>query len=78
MACDRNLNDFSAIDLVSEMALIEEHWEEGKRLQGCELLTEDEWIEHQAISYQAMLVLGMDGMLRFARRCVVEGVAAAA
>jgi hypothetical protein len=37
-------------DLTSDMALIEEHWEEGLRLQGCGLLTEKEWTEHQRIS----------------------------
>ena len=67
----------SPIDLTGDMVAIEQHWREGQRLQAAALFTVDEWSEHQAISYTALMVLGMDGMLRVARRCVMEGMAAA-
>ena len=66
----------SPIDLTSDMVAIEQHWREGQRLQAAGLFTVDEWSEHQAISYTALMVLGMDGMLRVARRCVMESMAA--
>ena len=65
------------IDLTSDMESIEQHWLEGQRLRAAGLFSDEEWSEHQAISYTALMVLGMDGMLRVARRCVMEGIAAA-
>ena len=67
----------SPIDLMGDMVAIEKHWLEGQRLLAAGLFTVDEWSEHQAISYTGLMVLGMDGMLRVARRCALEGVAAA-
>ena len=67
----------SPIDLTGDMVAIEQHWREGQRLQAAGLFTVDEWSKHQAISYTALMVLGMDGMLLVARRCVMEGMAAA-
>ena len=64
------------IDLTSDMVAIEQHWLEGQRLQAAGLFTVDEWSAHQAISYTGLMVLGIDGMLRVARRCVMEGMAA--
>ena len=60
------------IDLTSDMVAIEQHWLEGQRLQAAGLFTVDEWSQHQAISYTGLMVLGIDGMLRVARRCVME------
>ena len=62
----------SPIDLTSDMVAIEQHWLEGQRLQAAGLFTVDEWSQHQAISYTGLMVLGIDGMLRVARRCVME------
>ena len=36
--------------------------------------TEEEWSEHQRITYVALMVLGIDGMQRLARACLLEGV----
>ena len=55
------------IDLTEDMVAIEQHWREGQRLQAAGLFTIDEWSEHQAISYTALMVLGMDCMLRVGR-----------
>ena len=52
------------LDLTSDMAAIEEHYEEGIRLHREGGFTEEEWSEHQRITYVAMLVLGIDGMRR--------------
>jgi len=62
----------SPIDLTGDMVAIEQHWLEGQRLQAAGMFTVDEWSQHQAISYTGLMVLGMDGMLRVARRCVME------
>jgi hypothetical protein len=51
-------------DLTSDMAAIAEHHEEGIRLHREGAFTEEEWSEHQRITYAAMLVLGIDGMKR--------------
>ena len=67
----------SPIDLTGDMVAIEQHLREGQRFQAAGLFTVHEWSDHQAISYTALIVLGMDGMLRVARRCVMEGIAAA-
>ena len=64
------------MDLTSDMALIEEHYEEGIRLQRAGGFTEAEWSEHQAITYAALILLGVDGMKRMGRRCLLEGAAA--
>ena len=37
--------------------------------------SEEEWSEHQRITYVALLVLGIDGMQRMARACLLEGAA---
>ncbi len=60
------------LDLTSDMALIEEHYEEGLRLQRAGIFTDAEWVEHQRISYVALMVLGCDGMQRMIRRCLLE------
>jgi len=52
------------LDLTSDMAAIAEHYEEGIRLQRESAFLEEEWAEHQCITYVAMLVLGIDGMRR--------------
>ena len=64
------------LDLTSDMALIEEHYEEGIRLQRAGIFTDAEWVEHQRISYVALMVLGCDGMQRMIRRCLLEEAAA--
>jgi hypothetical protein len=33
------------------------------------------WSEHEAITMSAMIVLGIDGMTRLGKRCVLEGAA---
>ena len=38
------------LDLTSDMALIEEHYEEGITLQRAGIFTDAEWVEHQRIS----------------------------
>ena len=43
------------LDLISDMAAIAEHHEEGIRLHRAGVFTEAEWAEHQRISY------GVDG-----------------
>lgn len=65
------------IDLTSDMESIELHWLEGQRLRAAGLFSDEEWSEHQAISYTGLMVLGMDGMLRISRRLAMEGFAAA-
>ena len=52
------------LDLTSDMEAIAEHHAEGIRLQGQGLFTDEDWTEHQRITYAAMLVLGIDGMKR--------------
>ena len=52
------------LDLTSDMEAIAEHHAEGIRLQEQGLFTDEEWTEHQRITYAAMLVLGIDGMKR--------------
>ena len=64
------------LDLTSDMALIEEHYEEGIRLQRAGIFTDAEWVEHQRISYVALMVLGCDGMKQLIRRCMLEEAAA--
>ena len=61
-----------SIDLTEDMVAIEQHWLEGQRLRAEGLFSDEEWSEHQAISYTGLMVLGIDGMLRVARRCVME------
>ena len=61
-----------SIDLTEDMVAIEQHWLEGQRLRAAGLFSDEEWSEHQAISYTGLMVLGIDGMLRVARRCVME------
>ena len=63
------------LDLTSDMALIEQHYEEGLRLHRAGVFTDAEWAEHQRISYVALMVLGIDGMQRLARACLLEGAA---
>ena len=63
------------LDLISDMAAIAEHHEEGIRLHRAGVFTEAEWAEHQRISYVALMVLGMDGMRRLSRMCLLEGAA---
>ena len=63
------------MNLTNDMALIEQHWEEGQRLQRCGCFTAEEWSQHQAISYSALMVLGIDGMQQLGHRCVMEGAA---
>ena len=64
------------LDLTSDMALIEENYEEGIRLQRAGIFTDAEWVEHQRISYVALILLGCDGMGRMGRRCLLEEAAA--
>ena len=64
------------LDLTSDMALIQEHYEEGIRLQRAGIFTDAEWAEHQRISYVALMVLGCDGMKQLIRRCMLEEAAA--
>ena len=52
------------LDLTSDMAAIADHYEKGIRLHRDGGFTEEEWAEHQRITYAAMLVLGVDGMRR--------------
>ena len=66
----------ASMDLSADMALIEEHYEEGIRLQRAGGFTEAEWSEHQAITYAALILLGCDGMGRMGRRCLLEEAAA--
>ena len=61
------------LDLTSDMALIEQHHEEGLRLHRAGVFTDAEWAEHQRVSYVALLVLGMDGMKQLSRACLLEG-----
>ena len=61
------------LDLISDMAAIAEH--HGDRLHRAGVFTEAEWAEHQRISYVALMVLGMDGMRRLSRMCLLEGAA---
>ena len=62
----------SPIDLTGDMVAIEQHLREGQRFQAAGLFTVHEWSDHQAISYTALIVLGMDGMLRMGRCWVME------
>ena len=52
------------LDLISDMAAIADHHEEGIRLHRAGGFTEEEWTEHQRITYVALMVLGIDGMNR--------------
>ena len=52
------------LDLTSDMAAIAEHHQEGIRLHREGGFTEEEWSEHQRITYVALMVLGIDGMKR--------------
>ena len=52
------------LDLTSDMEAIAEHHEEGIRLHREGGFTEEEWSEHQRITYVALMVLGIDGMNR--------------
>ena len=63
------------LDLTSDMAAIAEHHQEGIRLHREGGFTEEEWSEHQRITYVALMVLGVDGMQRVARACLLEGAA---
>ena len=56
----------SPVDLTSDMQAIEAHWQEGQRLHGAGVFTDEEWSQHQAISYTGLIVLGLDGMKRLA------------
>ena len=64
------------MDLSADMALIEEHYEEGLRLQRAGIFTDAEWVEHQRVSYAALILLGCDGMGRMGRRCMLEAAVA--
>jgi len=59
--------DAAPLDLTDDMALIQQHWQEGLRLQRDGAFTLEEWSRHQAISYSGLLVLGVDGMQRLCR-----------
>ena len=61
------------VDLVSEMQAIEDHWHEGQWSRSTGQFTEAECSEHEAITMSALIVLGIDGMRRLGRRCVLEG-----
>ena len=63
------------LDLTSDMAAIAEHHQEGIKLHRAGASTEEEWNEHQRITYVALLVLGIDGMQRLARACLLEDAA---
>ena len=52
------------LDLTSDMAAIAVHHEEGIRLHREGGFTEEEWSEHQRITYVELMVLGIDGMKR--------------
>lgn len=65
----------ASVDLTRDMAAIEEHHEEGLRLQRAGLFSDEEWCEHQRIIYASMVALGVDGMQRLARACLAEGAA---
>ena len=60
------------LDLISDMASIQAHWHEGIELQQQGCFTPEEWSEHQAISYSALVLLGVDGMIQLCRRCALE------
>ena len=62
------------VDLVSNMQAIEDHWHEGQWLRVTGQFTKDEWSQHEAITFSALIVLGIDGMKRLGERCVLEGV----
>ena len=51
-------------DLTSGMQAIEAHWQQGQRLHGAGELIDEEWSQHQAISYTGLIVLGLEGMKR--------------
>ena len=52
------------IDLISDMAAIAEHHEEGIRQHLAGWFTKEERAEHQRITYVALMVLGVDRMSR--------------
>ena len=52
------------LDLTSDMAAIAEHHQEGIRLHREGGFTEEEWSEHQRITYVALMVLGIEGIKR--------------
>ena len=61
------------VDLVSDMQAIDDHWHEGRWLYAKGQFSEEEWAQHEAITMSALIVLGIDGMKRLGRRCVLEG-----
>ena len=61
------------VDLVSDMQAIDDHWHEGRWLYAKGQFNEEEWAQHEAITMSALIVLGIDGMKRLGRRCVLEG-----
>ena len=65
-----------AVDLVSDMQAIEDHWHEGQWLRVTGQFNEAEWSEHEAITMSALIVLGLDGVKRLGKRCVLEDMAA--
>ena len=52
------------LDLTSDIAAIAKHHQEGMRSHREGGFTEEEWSEHQRITYVALMVLGIDGMKR--------------
>ena len=63
----------SPIDLTDHMVAIEQHWRDGQRLRVTGQFSEAEWSEHEAISMSALILLGLDGMKRLCKRCLLEG-----
>ena len=63
----------SPIDLTDHMVAIEQHWRDGQRLRVTGQFSEAEWSEHEAISMSALILLGLDGMKRLGKRCLLEG-----
>jgi hypothetical protein len=61
------------VDLVSDMQTIENHWHEAQWLRLTGQFSEAEWSEHEAITFCALIVLGLDGMKQLGRRCLLEG-----
>lgn len=64
-------------DLTSDMAVIEEHWQEGEWLRVTGQFSEAEWSQHQAISYAAMVVLGIDGIQQLCRQALTTELCSA-
>ena len=44
------------IDLTGDMVAVEQHCFEGQRLRAAGLFSDEEWSEHQAISYTGLMV----------------------